>query len=447
MRSRNFVIGGLVIGFVALCACGLALAGVAGALYFYQSSRVETLPTPAGTPDPEQVSAEMDVITQQVIVMRGLQPTGPVERLFLTPEEIRQRTIEDFEEDTTPEEEKDTVRTLAAVGLLAPDFDLYDLLIRLYSEGVAGQYDPDTKELIVVSEAGRLNAYEQTTFAHEYNHALQDQHYDIRGMGFSEAGFETDSEKAVAVQALLEGDATLLEEQYKETLSAAEKREYDRVLDSIDISIYFEVPNYLLNDFFFPYNQGLEFVRRYYDEGGWARVDEVWRNPPVSTEQIIHPERYDAGDAPLLVARPALTDTLGAGWRQSDAGTWGEWYTYLVLAYGRDSDTRLAEQAAYQAAEGWGGDSYVAFYNDEAEQIVFGLHWVWDTQEDADKFVGAFQDYGDRRFGSAQAADDRFCWQAEELHCLYFNGSHTLWLIAPDRNTMDAVLGQYPELK
>jgi len=174
-------------------------------------------------------------------------------------------------------------------------------------------------------------------------------------------------------------------------------------------------------------------------------VDEVWKNPPASTEHILHPERYEAGDLPLVVARPALTDTLGAGWHEIESNTMGEWYTYLILAYGVDEDARLSERQAQLAAEGWGGDGYVAYYNDDARQLVLALHWDWDTDIDADEFTRAFADYANERFGHAQVADTHTCWNGDELNCLYVNGQHTLWLIAPDEATLEKVLSQYPD--
>ncbi len=457
MSSRGIFIG-VGIGLIALCACALAVIVGAGAVAYYSRdglARRQTAtatrdpaltPQPAPTPGPTQI-AQMDAIAAEVITLRGLQPAGVVERKFLSVDEVRQRTLEDFQEDMTPEEWENDRHTLAALGLIHPDLDLYNLLLRLYSESVLGFYDPDTKELVVVSQAGQLNAFEQVTFAHEYNHALQDQNYDVRRMGFSEEGWETDSEKAAAVQALLEGDSYLLDEQYQTTLTPAQRREYAEIENSFDVSIYRELPDYLLQDFFFPIEHGLNFVRRYYDEGGWARVDEVWRDPPVSTEQILHPERYEAGDRPLVVARPALTDTLGAGWQQIDSGVMGEWYTYLILAYGDKRAARLGTRAAYEAAEGWGGDGYVVHYNRATRQTILAIEWRWDTAEDADQFAQAFDEYAGRRFSRAQRAGDRTCWTDDMLNCLFTADQSTLWLMAPNQATIEAVLSQYPDFE
>ena len=443
MSSRNVLITVGVI-FTVLCVCVFALAAAVTGAAVYTAQRIANA-TPLPTLNPTQIVEAMDEIQVYVITQRGLQPEEPVDRAFLTVAEVKQRVLDDFEEDYSQAEAADDTRVLAAFGLIEPSLDLYNLYVRLYSEGVAGFYDPDTDELVLVSEAQGLNAYERTVFAHEFNHALQDQVFDIRGSGFSEEMYDLDSEKYEAVQAVLEGDASLLEEQYKDTLSAAEQREYDEAVNAQDVSLYLEMPQYLLYDFIFPYQQGLEFVRRYYDEGGWAAVDALWTNLPVSSEQILHPERYDAGDVPVVVARPALTDTLGSGWRMLDTGVNGEWYTYLMLAYGADTDARLGPNAAERAAEGWGGDGYVVYGRDDDDTLVLASHWVWDTPEDAAEFVEAFRDYAGERFGGeVEEAAGRFCW-AGGRNCLLTTETGTLWVMAPEAATFDLVLGQYAD--
>ncbi|MBL8058855.1 MAG: hypothetical protein JNK29_19275, partial [Anaerolineales bacterium] len=127
--------------------------------------------------------------------------------------------------------------------------------------------------------------------------------------------------------------------------------------------------------------------------------------------------------------------------------TMGEWYTYLILAYGEDSGARLSQSRAERAAAGWGGDSYTAFYNDAQAQTVLALHAQWDSPADADEFAQAFADYADERFDRRVAITDGQCWEAAELHCLFNAGAHTLWLAAPDQATLEALRAAFPDLE
>lgn len=441
---RNILIG-VVAVFIAGCACAALVVISAAGFVGYQTGVIMPVEP---TLSPDQTDAKMAAIETFVTATRGLSPTQPITLTLLTPDEVRLRTLADFEEDTTPEEMADAAQVLEVFGLMDARTDLYSLLISLYSDGIAGFYDPDSEELVVVS-GGSFNAYERTVYAHEYTHALQDQLFGIRASGFSDEGYLADPERFNALQALLEGDASVLEAQYLATYGLVERGYYNKLVNDLSAipSVYYELPPFLLQDFVFPYREGKAFVQHYYDEGGWARVDELWAAPPLSSEHILHLDRFEAGDAPVLVARPALTDTLGSGWRQIDSSVNGEWYTYLLLAYPENADAALPDETARAAAEGWGGDGYSVFYHDDNDEVVLAAEWVWDTPEDAAEFTAAFLEYGDQRFGAAHQAGSSggSCWYTDGLHCLYTVGSGTLWLAAPSQTTLDALRPLFPD--
>ena len=154
-------------------------------------------------------AAQMELIQRQVIRDRGLQPNGEFTRVLFTSDQLRQRVLDDFLEDYTPEDAQQDVIVLSAFGLLNPEFDFYNFYVDLLSEQVAGFYDNETKEMVVVG-GKEFGGIERMTYAHEYVHALQDQNYDIKyGLNYSEDGCENESERCAAIQALLEGDASL----------------------------------------------------------------------------------------------------------------------------------------------------------------------------------------------------------------------------------------------
>jgi hypothetical protein len=188
-------------------------------------------------------------------------------------------------------------------------------------------------------------------------------------------------------------------------------------------------------DLLFPYEYGYLFVQHLYNIGGWGTVDRAYRDLPSSTEQILHPERYP-DDQPVPVELPDFSDILGTGWEELDRGVMGEWSTYLILSKGLDEEARLDETSAAMAAEGWGGDEYVVYYNADAEGTVMVLHTTWDTSEDADEFYAAFSDYLVGRFGIT--GDNT--WLGEDGYHTFFNqGKTTTWILAPDAQTLAAI--------
>lgn len=386
-------------------------------------------PPPAeGGSIPAEVERQMDQIEQEVIDLRGLQPTASVARGLLSPEELRQYVIDDFLQDYSEEEARHDVRTLALFGLIDPEYDLLDLYLELYHEQVAGFYDDEIKQMFVVQGVG-FGGPERITYAHEYVHALQDQTWNLsEGLGFNDEACEADSEACAAVQALVEGDATLLEEQWLVTYATQEDFEQLReFFGSFQSPVFDAAPMFLQRDFLFPYQEGYLFVQRSFREGGWAAVDAIYADPPRSTEQILHPERYPE-DVPLRLPAPDLAAALGGGWTEIDQDVLGEWFTRLTLM------ELLATEVAETAAAGWGGDYYLALYQEAADLGALVLLSAWDTVRDAHEFYEAFRDYGQLRYGDpAASSTTRTVWEgAAGWASVEISGDQTLWLHAPD---------------
>jgi hypothetical protein len=441
--NRNVLISCLVLSLV-ICLV-LSVITIAAVIYFIGNA--DQIPWETGSPtnpaplpplvDGEinpQVALQMEQIQMQVIQERGLTPKGDFVRVLFSPEELRQRVLDDFLENYSLEEAREDAIILAAFGLLESDFDLYSFYSELLSEQIAGFYDDETKEMVVVADVG-FGAPERLTYAHEYTHALQDQNYDFdKELNYNDEACEDDTERCAAIQALLEGDATLSEIQWFTTYGTIQDREEIlKFYDTYESPVYDSAPAFLSQDFVFPYDQGYTFVEYLHDNGDWGTVDRAYRNPPVSTEQILHPERYP-DDKPILVELPDFSELLGDGWTEIDRNVMGEWYTYLILGFGLDESTRIDEEEAAQAAAGWGGDAYVVYYNTDQNAIMMVLHTQWDSAQEADEFARAFQEYASGRFGPPESDASGFIsWQASDsFHAFYTEDDVTTWILAPD---------------
>ena len=134
-----------------------------------------------------------------------------------------------------------------------------------------------------------------------------------------------------------------------------------------------------------PYSAGMSFVGTLAGTGGTARVDQAFEHFPVSTEQVMHPDRYPS-DAPTTVDIPDVTEALGQGWGDLDAMTIGEEWLRAMLAL------RLDGSAADAAAAGWDGGGYRAFT--DGTDVVVVLRTAWDTPADAQAFATAIGQWG-----------------------------------------------------
>jgi len=466
--KNNRIILSVGILLVLVCVCLSAIVVVGGGAYLLGKDQIAGLfpsatlvpapstpttlptvaaaiPTPVGTPTsgvetpqaagiiPPEVAAQLDTIQGQVSRIRGLAQPDSISISVLTTEQLRQKVENDFLVDYTEADVEDDVRVLSAFGLLEPDYDLYNLYLELYTEQIAGYYDIDKDEMYVVQDEAFAGP-QRSTYAHEFTHALQNSAHDVRKtLNYTEEACEVDSEHCAAIQALIEGDASLTEQSWLYLYATDEDRqEIEDYYATTDLSVYDSAPAFLQEDFLFPYSQGVDFVLTLFEEGGFERIDQAYSNPPVSTEQILHPERYP-NDDPVAVELPSLSELLGRDLRELDRGVMGEWYTYLILARGSDKVSRIKDSQAAAAAEGWGGDSYAVSWDEEAQMPVTVLLTIWDTTEDAAEFYNTFKNFGDIRYGPSTTSAGGLSWDAgnEGSVSLLRSGDRTLWVTAP----------------
>jgi hypothetical protein len=410
-------------------------------------TRVETPapppPTAAAPRTATPAASVFDTIARTVEEIRGLRATGPYTRSLMTQAELRAYQERKFEKDYTPEEARQDTLTLAAFDLLPRDFPLRDFLLELYTEQIAGFYDPDTKQFFVISEQGQPGILERVTFAHEYTHLLQDQHFDLVALGFtddkSKRPKDLDDDAMLARRALVEGDATLTQLFYLNRLPAAEQREWLRAIQRQPSEVFDRAPRAIREELTFPYEAGFAFVQALYERGGWEAIDAAFRDPPASTEQILHPEKFWSREAPIRVTLPPLTDTLGSGWRMIDENVLGEFYLRVVL------EERLDRSRAEEAAAGWGGDRYAVYWNEAAGQDFLVLEAVWDSEDEAREFVEAYRDYATARYGRGPVRESpgQALWAGTDVLWLEWNGTRTRILRGPTEELIRLVRAQF----
>ena len=159
-------------------------------------------------------------------------------------------------------------------------------------------------------------------------------------------------------------------------------------------------PAFLRRSLVAPYMLGLGFLlrgtpRRLSESGVDPRdLDRAFRDPPLSSEQILHPEKYwdeTRRDVPLPVTLPDLSHDLGAGWSLAGTGTLGE-LTLAQLAGTEGPDLASPDASApahwtNEAAKGIAGDLYQHYVNGDRSLTVLGTEW--DTPRDAREFRGS----------------------------------------------------------
>ena len=386
----------------------------------------------------------MQRIQQEVSDLRGLPILAEVPNYIVPPFIAENMLREEYINEQMVATLNDEARTLTALGMIKPTYDLVNYALNGLIDNYGGFYRYDRKVIYVLGL--NFRAVERLIYSHEYNHALVDQSYDIASLKSPENCDNND--RCEAINALIEGDATLTMNQwllqYASPADLKSLRSYRPPAQALPEQ---SPPDYIIHALNFPYEYGIRFVQSLYDEGNWTRVNQVYGQLPQSTEQIMHFEKYQASEAPIPVQDLPLGAVLGEAWRMLQSNTLGEWGSYLILAYGADKSAQQPFLDVETAAAGWGGDQYQAYFNDSTRQTVLAVHWVWDTELDAQEFDASMQAYLDARFrGSKIPRSAGVCWEInQQATCLYTFSAQSLWLLAPDQAILDQALSLYPQ--
>lgn len=380
---------------------------------------------------------QIEGIENYVTETRGLEALNPVERLFPSRQEAVDYILRLYQREYPEELIWQLTQFYIAFDLLPPDTNYLDSYLDLLSAQIGGFYEPETKQMNTLLLNGeivgdKLPLLEQIVYAHEYTHALQDQHFDMTAT-LARAGENRDY--AQAILSLIEGDATAIMNLYTQAIAA--KNPFGTALQLLvqgiqtnTLTMPAGTPPVIESELLSAYLDGTAFVSALIDAGGWEAVNAAYANPPQSTEQILHPQKYLDGEAPQMVT---LADQeLGDSWTTIWDNTMGEFYLREYLK------TQLTRADANRAAAGWGGDNYRIFHNDETGQLAWVIKIAWDTEADTAEFTEMYTEFGAKRFGIEA---DNGCWMDESSALCMVEGedSHLL-AFAPDVEMARAII-------
>jgi hypothetical protein len=364
-----------------------------------------TAPRAAGSADASDVGAAERSATKSAAVRAAtaevLRETSEVRKLPVlravrsgaqSRAEIEQMLVKNLERGATEAEALADELTLKRLGMPPANFHLRSFLVRLLAEQVAGYYDPRTRQFYL---ADWLDLdVQKPVIAHELTHALQDQHFDLRRF---ERWPKHESDAELAAHALVEGDATLTMFQYVRRDLRRQLAMFRSLLGggSGSTEVYDSAPRVVRESLIFPYSQGSTWVDVVYERGGWELVSAAYKRLPASTEQILHPEKYFAGEAPVRVNLRDISRQLGRNWRMADHDVNGEWGFYLLL-----DEFLKSNEVSRRAAGGWGGDRYALFLGPKETDALVTLKTIWDTERDAEEFFDAYARRTTARYGA-----------------------------------------------
>jgi len=341
----------------------------------------------ATSAQPDALAPEIDSLMAELTRITGLKPLQRVSWERIDKAQVKAYLEERIQNSVKPEEIRAEELTLKKFGFVPADFDLKKATIDLLSEQAAAFYDYHKKKLFLLQPPSDL--MQRSVLVHELAHALADQHFHLEKFIRRASG---NDDRSLARQAVMEGQATWLMLEYVAQRTGQSLKDSPLLLQMMSRAaelatgqypVLDRAPLYLRESLLFPYVQGLLFQHAVIEKMDRAAFSEVFRRPPVSAQQILHPEKYFAGVEPVRPAVPWLADPRA--WRLLAEGEMGEFdHAILIRQYASQAESA-------RVAPSWRGGYYKLFENKADQRLALVYASEWADVEAARRFFGLYR--------------------------------------------------------
>jgi hypothetical protein len=395
-----------------LCLLSLLVLWGPGAGFGQEAPVVSPGSSPSSSSAQQSFLAVADEVLEEMSKLISLPPRESLKKSLRSREEIRDYVLRQMKEEKSAEERYASQKTAEKFGLLAKGFQLEPFLVELLTEQIAGLYDPKAHEFYIADWTPAAD--QRMVMAHELTHALEDQHFHIESW-LKAARPNDDAE--LARDAVLEGSAMLAMLDYLlrgTGRSVWELPEVDPelLMGSAKSSPQFsKAPRFIRDVLLFPYVGGLNFTKTALRDDGWSGLQKLFDAPPVSTQQILHPELYAKGVRPAEMPLPELGKMLTKEWKKLDENTLGEFGLREVL------QELLGAERAAALAPSWRGDRYALFEHAKTKQLLLVFRVRLETPEVAAKFFGQYSEALEKKYEQRRELFRRpnyFSFQSDE---------------------------------
>lgn len=367
----------------------------------------------AGEPDEvKAVRKRLPGICKKLEEIRGLPFKNPVKVEYQSQKAFRDYITKDMDSEMPMAKAAETSRLYVRLGLAKEGFNVRSQMTDLVESAAFMHYNPNNDTFYVLKTGMGQNEVDSAAL-HELQHAIQDQYFAIDKL-MKAAGETGRDDAATAVRFLIEGEATYVmmidqlktmgmgEEMVSANLGMVKDLDRERFIQmqkmqmgmmgaearktmEKQFKIMAESPRYLYRTLTDPYIKGAAMVSAIKSKGGWKAVEELFKNPPTSTEQVLHPEKLiGERDEPQILALPDLSSSFGEGWSRRQQNSIGELGVRTVFREVVGSD-ELA------ASAGWDGDQVASYETEGARSAAIVWATVWDSEGDAREFAVAYK--------------------------------------------------------
>jgi hypothetical protein len=369
---------------------------------------------------------------------RGITATKPVPGVLLDRPALVAQIKLHVSRELPPEAIHNEGLALQLLGVVPTHFDYEAAEYGLLQDQLAGYYEPADGTMYMASDLEDDEA--DATLAHELVHALQDQHWNLQERSRYRPG---EGDRSEAVSALAEGDATSAMFDViiaraspgggKSAIDLPDDVFSEQIRQGMNQGPGADAPHVMRSSLAAPYIYGTLFVHGLRRRGGWEAVNHAWDDPPTTSEQIIHLDKWLAREPPIKIDAPTFA-TLGPGWSVADEDSQGELGARVAF------EEWLDAPAAADASTGWGGDRAVLVTNGDRSAFAWRLRYdPGKTKEE--RAARAFPSIArgiDRSFGAPAVSDTSFnCHERPERGPIAVGrvGSDLVFVAGPARTS------------
>ena len=344
----------------------------------------------------KSVCSQVPGITAELTAISGMKLRHAVPCAYITKEQINQFLNKRVKEVETPEDERAEELTLKKFGLVPQDFNLAKNEVDLLTEQAAAFYDYNKKKLFITDSTSSES--QETVLAHELSHALADQNFNLAR--YIKQGRKSD-DGSTARLAVMEGQATWMMSEYLARKAGGSLMDSPQAAAAManmtdegggQYPVFDNQPLYLKLTLVFPYSQGMLFQNSVIQRDHQEAFGEVFRRAPVSTQQIMHPDKYFAGTVPT---EPKVPDAhLPRGYKGLVGGTLGELEHSIML------EQYTGKERAAELSPHWRGCAFELYENKKVGRVVLLYASEWDSEEAAGRYFAAYREVLSKKWKS-----------------------------------------------
>jgi hypothetical protein len=344
--------------------------------------------------DARQLFADIDQDMAELSRISGLPVRHEVPSDMISRERINRYLNEKVKEEVKPEELRVEQTVLVKFGLVPPEFDMVKTTVDLLTEQAAAFYDFKAKKLFVSDWAS--SSMQQAALVHELAHALADQSFHLERF-IKSAGKSDDG--SLARMAVMEGQASWLMAEVMARRAGQSLANSPALVDQMSHASeagdsqfpeFAKAPLYIRESLLFPYTAGMLFQHAVFVKLDRQAFTEVFRRPPLSSQQILHPQKYFDRVAPTAPAPPPLP--AGNGFKKTAEGTVGELdFSVLLRQYAGKAE-------AGEVAPHWRGGVYQLWERKNDKRAVLAFSAEWDGEPVAGRFFDLYRKALERKW-------------------------------------------------